>query len=284
MRIDAITVCVDYADQLKVSLPIRLDTLESVTIVTTPTDPANEFQGSNLTIVHTDVFYKFEAWFNKGAALNVGYAHANPKDWCLFFDADVEPFPTWREKIIHLDPLKLYGISRIPWTVRVTKSHQGISRNSRPVGYFQLWHTKHSAGLYWPLHSNHYNYAGAYDIDFMKRWSIRHWSNIAGAVKHLSPGRTNWFGVNNTEIMKRVQRGHKVTILPLKPPVPKIKLYLNSENDEWKQNCLEISRKFDQFELSIIGCGRFPTGYESISESVTPNDLQTLLKESLNGG
>lgn len=149
-KIDAITCCVGkmYAEQLARSLPIWLDTLDSLTIVTKKGDDILALEGpSNLSIVETDVFTSYGAHFNKGAALCYAYASADPKDWALHVDSDIIPPKDWR-KIAEekAEPDCLSGAFRYD-----ERGQRLDEAPLYPYGYFHLWHVSNPVTWKWPL-------------------------------------------------------------------------------------------------------------------------------------
>lgn len=206
MEVHAVTTCVhaDYAARLAKALPVWLDTLDSLTIVTVPGDPAEEFHGDNLRVVVTRAFYEttvpFEtAHFNKGKALNVGLSFMDQSDWLLSFDADIIPPKNWRsyaEERAEVDCL--HGCRR------AYKPGAKFVRHSRftPIGYFQLWHASDPVAQDRPLFSEWHDNASAYDMDFCERWHKERWRLLGFTCYHDGNSRRNWYGVGNDELMR----------------------------------------------------------------------------------
>lgn len=209
MRIDAITSCAGsrYIKLLSRSIPLWLDTLDSLTIVTRHEDVAELMPISRAAlIVGTDLFTAHGAKFNKGAALNLAYAAAEPLDWILHFDADIIPPAKWRD--LAENSIKrgyLHGAGR--------RRDDGVTilsgRNAMPLGYFQLWHTSDPCAQRWPLFEPRYSDAGAYDLEFINLWPINKRALIPGLrLTHQGhPGR-NWFGPDiGTELTTTMKLG-----------------------------------------------------------------------------
>lgn len=116
-KIEAVIVCVNFCDYLKLTLPNQKEYFDHIIIVTDSKDEeTHKFcEEENLTCVITDVFYegkvtvKQETWslyseahrqletveevevdcvFNKGRALNEGFKHLKFNEWIAIIDAD----------------------------------------------------------------------------------------------------------------------------------------------------------------------------------------------------
>jgi hypothetical protein len=206
MRIDAITSCVHqkYCDFLQRSLPIWLDTLDSLTVVTAPNEPIlNTRPASNLRFVTTSVFTDYGAYFNKGAALCHAFTESNPSDWCLHFDSDIIPPENWRsiaEKQLVFG--KLHGARRYN-DGKFVKSVRFL-----PIGYFQIWNIYDPACWKWPIFDPYYNCAAAYDMNFIEIWGRRNWKELPIRLIHQGKGRLDWFGVGKEdEVIKLTRMG-----------------------------------------------------------------------------
>lgn len=196
MRINGITTCVGelYAACLNVTLRVWKQTLDSIVVVTTPQCDATltVCHDHGVEVVATEVFTKFGAKFNKGAALCVGYAKSDPQDWVLSFDADVMPPDDWRNSCQYLDVGYLYGVKR------TDKARHAFN----PYGYFQLWHVADERAWRWPIFDAHYAHAGCYDGNFMERWGKDRWRCLKFMVEHEPATRHNWFGPNQKHLMR----------------------------------------------------------------------------------
>ncbi len=196
MRIEAVITCVNYADFLKHSLPLNINHLDHIVIVTSPTDKETKdlCQHYGVVCVDTDVFYEYGDPFNKGRGINVGLNYCRQDDWLLHLDADTV-LPDHFKRVIgtaQLDKACLYGADRLHthsyehWESQKHKlqlqysdgchviPHGAFKMCSRlvhgdygfcPIGYFQLWHS-----------SQHRQYAGNggssehTDVMFAMQW------------------------------------------------------------------------------------------------------------------
>lgn len=225
MRIDAVTTCVgeEYANHLLRSLPLWLDAVDSVTVVTNtdnkllPSFYSCIYEGgrygySVLTINRTEAFTAGDASFNKGAALNNGFAvHMrddlpNPRGWLLAFDCDILPPYNWRDTIEPLlQPGYLYSARRF-------KDCKPEDRRFYPRGYFQLWHVSDPNYRRSPIFDDHHQHAGRYDTAFAKQWPKDRWMELPIRLEHLGTKSTNWFGPGTTrEQMKGALREAALT-------------------------------------------------------------------------
>lgn len=157
--LEAIVVCVNYADYLNVTLPYLKKVVDRVLVITDCEDDETAAVSDKhaVSILRTNVFYRDGAPFNKGAAINEGLKHLDGSGWVLHIDADIvltEPLP-----LKELDPDTLYTVLRKRvfsdlWD-RVRSGNPGnlsllpiryFGGYVMPIGYFQLWHhgnTKH---------------------------------------------------------------------------------------------------------------------------------------------
>lgn len=92
MKLEYVTVCVNYLDFFKISYEKNLAAgiFDHFIVITDSKDQVTyDFCiKNNITVVRTDIFYKNGAVFNKGAAINEGFKVLKYKDWVAFMDAD----------------------------------------------------------------------------------------------------------------------------------------------------------------------------------------------------
>lgn len=210
MRIDAVIICVNYADYLRHTLPLNKSLFDKTVIVTSTTDKETQkvCQFYNVEYICTDVFYDKGAKFNKGKGINAGLKHLNPKDWIVNIDADIALPSKTRSVLeqIDLDIQFLYGIDRqmVPnieyWDrfldnplqqheysyihtgpfqigTRLMKMDQG---GYIPLGFFQLFNKQADAiKSDKPIYPEEWNTAASSDLYFSYRWPRKH--------RHLLP-------------------------------------------------------------------------------------------------
>ena len=171
LKIEAVTVCVNYADFLAEVAPFNIPHLHRWLIVTTEDDLLTREVCRRLgleclvTSEHTR-----EGGFSKGRLIERGLQHLSAEGWRLHMDADIVlPFQTQRLlQIAHLDEKKIYGCDRIMihswqkwqsfkasgWLTLANSCAvnfpAGIQVGTRwtdsvagfcPIGFFQLWHS-----------------------------------------------------------------------------------------------------------------------------------------------
>jgi hypothetical protein len=223
MHLKTAIACLHYDDFLAQTLPHNLPFLDSVTILTSPRDPATIQLAKRLGM---DVFIT-DAWhaggpLNKAHALNQWIAHARatePDAWLMTLDADMLLFGSVAACLATgLDPRCLYSIPRrlcpdesslsdffagrkplaafpldtIPvvdgklWGQVPQANTAGLS------GYFQMWCPAHSAGpALLPVSGT----AEGYDVFFGLLFpeDTRRLLPLQDAL-HLGPREINWSG------------------------------------------------------------------------------------------
>ncbi len=237
MRIEAITVCVDYADFLKAVAPHNLPHFDRWVIVTTPEDEETRSacRALSLECVTTREFYRDGQQFAKSRAIERGLCHLEGSDWLLHIDGDVALPIDFRQVLqdAHLNEVAIHGCDRLnvmgwrawkrvearglwsrpnEWFVptvrpdcelgaRVCNHRHGYT----PIGFFQLWHGssynwRGSPAKRYPLiHGT----AARTDVTHALHWDRRERIHIPELlVWHLesepSPMGANWKGRTTT--------------------------------------------------------------------------------------
>lgn len=211
MKINALTVCVNYAETLRVSLPRWMPGLASLTIVTDPEDADTaalaEQYGARVHV--TNVFYERGATFNKGAAMEEARKRTMEwADWGLFFDADIIPEDGWSLKLDEAEYPKtnLYSAWRHQCDdiTQLDRDWPRITHDGLGVGYFQLFHTADRAVRDEPVVETMWKHAGNYDNGFMRRWPVGNRKLLPIRLLHVGP-RDNWWGKGNTAAFAAMQ-------------------------------------------------------------------------------
>ncbi len=218
MKIEALTVCVDYCDVFSRTLPVWAGTLDRLVVVTAPDDHETQAlcaKYEQVQVWKTDAFYRDGASFNKGRAIQEGLTLWWWDDWQLFFDADILPPPDWREQISgKLDPLKLNGANR--WQLPegsdavIASDDMRCHNDNEFPGYFQLFNAFDPAVKDKDtLIDTCWTHAGNYDSSFQARWGFRydHAQKIRLPLKllHLGAVNSNWFGLRCGDSKQRTQ-------------------------------------------------------------------------------
>ena len=199
MKIECLTVCVDYADFLTWFLLHNAKTFDRLVVVTSTTDRATAdlCEHHHVECVKTDAFYKGGIAFDKGAGINAGLERLSQDGWVLHMDSDIMLPPRTKQLLqaANLDPTMVYGIDRMmcrsfsDWLTFVEKPEVQHSLNAFvqasafpigtrvaamdegadgyvPIGFFQLWHPGASGVHAYPQHSD----AGRGDFRFGRSW------------------------------------------------------------------------------------------------------------------
>ncbi len=207
MKIDGLVVCVGkhYAETLAQALPVWLATLDRLMIVT---DEKSDKCLNRYLYYTTDIFYRYGAHFNKGAALSEAFYHLNPQDWVLNIDADIIPPANWRklaEPVLRVG--NLYGCKR--HYENTTNPREDDSTWPDLWGYFHLWNVRDPASWIRPVYPVDCGHAGNYDHTFMRRWDENRRVELPFTVEHIGPPRNNWFGQGNGA-QKRMDELHEL--------------------------------------------------------------------------
>lgn len=182
MKIEAVTVCVNYADFLQETLPWNMQHFDKVVVVTSYDDKETQELCRRLSVEcrPTDVMHLEGDSFNKGRAVDFGMGYIGGKDWVCHLDADtwLPPMTRYHLQRAHLDEESIYGVDRclcpnfenwrnfvghvpahqhdylcrvkappFPLADRISLvEHSGYI----PIGFFQLWHGRTQRR--YPLH------------------------------------------------------------------------------------------------------------------------------------
>jgi hypothetical protein len=207
---------VNYADFLAITLPRNKDFFDDYIVVTTAAD--NETQElcrrEDVRCVVTERLHHNGARFNKGCALNDGFAALAGPEWVVVLDADtILPAGARQEMDRHLDdPRVLYSARRrVCSTASLWRRHTAdpdrvplIETHDDRRGYLQLG--PGATGYFLAFHSQAppvqgqspwcketFPDASEVDVEFARRWGrYRAWLPID--VIHLGPTRANWSG------------------------------------------------------------------------------------------
>jgi hypothetical protein len=174
LLLEAVTVCVNYADFLEETIPHNLPLVDLWTIVTTPDDKATQALCAlyGLRCLKTDCFYRDaeRPRINKSRGINYGLAHHSQSAWMLHLDADVVLPPQFRKMIenAELDPACLYGMDR----VNCLGSAEWDAYRRRPALQYE-WSFLVSAPRTWPIGARiaHGDYGGYCPLGFFQLWN-----------------------------------------------------------------------------------------------------------------
>jgi hypothetical protein len=298
MFIDAFTCCVGpvYAGYLKRSLPVWMDTLDSLTVVTSDRceDTVEACRPyTRLRLVKTPVFYEHGAHFNKGAALSIAYAKMQPVEGALHFDSDIMPDSTWRRRAERLFVEgAIHGARRLDERGRLIED-----KGPWPYGYFQLWHANDPAVQFWPLFEPWHPHAGSYDLEFLENWPSHKWRDLGFKVTHFGEVRQNWFGVGLEEreqqkAYERMQKVHHVGLAKTRQlarrkenrlKVPDFALKFSVSQDRHRphrvRELIRACMTDDPF-LVEARVGESRGDYERLGKDVTPEQLRLRVEDA----
>lgn len=228
MLIEAVTVCVNFADVLAHSLPLNKHHFDRLIVVTDHSDTATRRLCDHHYVerVATDDFYRGDQAFNKGRGINVGLAKLAKTGFVVHLDADIVlPSRTRRllDGPVMLDPGSIYGIDRVmcpdfdAWTRYIadpviqhareifvipdafplgTRVAKLDGEGYIPIGFFQLWHPGASGVSTYP---DEHGTAGRADMLHALKWMRKRRALIPEIFAvHLGspipPGQNNWRG------------------------------------------------------------------------------------------
>lgn len=198
--VEAVVVCVDYADFLAWTLPSNRSQFDRMVVVTSPTDEETKrlCEFYNVECVVTDEFYRDGSEFNKGRGINAGLERLSMRGWVVHMDADMYMPPQTRPILdrLQLDPSRIYGVDRLmcpsfeawqdflcsprpiqegwifihssafPVGVRIAE-YMTPGGGYEPIGFFQLWHPQISGIDRYPTE---HGFADRTDVQFCKQW------------------------------------------------------------------------------------------------------------------
>lgn len=232
MHLEAVTVCVGYADYLRETAPLNKHHFDRWVIVTSPRDreTLDLCHELSLTCLITDDFTRDQSQFNKGRGIQRGINNISCKDWVVHIDADValpHDFPH-ALKMAHLDPSCIYGCDRMMvwgWDAWQAVKASGYRQHGRhcyvlphdryvigarwasptdgyaPIGFFQLWHGGASIkkGFHQKPYPHWHSGAARSDVQFALQWDRRQRVLIPELlVWHLETAKApiggNWAG------------------------------------------------------------------------------------------
>lgn len=217
----AITVCVDYADILAITLPYNRHHFEEVCVVTSrrceqeirdlilPDSPTPLIE---IKLFVTDAFYEDGAKFNKWLALERALDWYGRHGWLCLMDADV----LWPKVLPPFAPHKgnLYSPRRRMWESwpKLPRSiYSYVNNPSVPIeehwkdfplhrqqrefaGYSQIFHANDPALGQASWHQTDWRHAGGADSFFQDKWREDQKVRPPFEVLHLGPANQNWFG------------------------------------------------------------------------------------------
>jgi hypothetical protein len=231
MRIEAVTVCVGYADFLAETLRENLPLVDELVVVTSPDDDETRSVCRRHSVHHIlSEDHKRGGPFNKARLIQRGLDQIAAQDWILHLDADVVLPRKFRQYLdwAHLDERVIYGADRCnlkgwqEW--QRLKQHAGCWDNhahecghwfhptfpvgSRwvssihgyvPIGFFQLFHGSQMVehGYHVRKYPTSHGDAARTDVQFALQWDRRNRQVLPEAiVLHLDGEAGSVMGAN----------------------------------------------------------------------------------------
>jgi hypothetical protein len=208
MKIEAVTVCDNYADFLSWTLPINRSLFDKYVVVTSEEDEQTRAicEYYHVLCIRTNAFYTDGegkpdySLFNKANGINRGLAALALDGWVVHLDADIYLPPRSREALqaAHLDSRCLYGMDRMmctdfkAWLRYLSKPENQHGRDGClranafplgarlldlgrdgyvPIGFFQMWNPRGSGVFQYP---NEHGYCDRTDTLFARGWRRIH--------------------------------------------------------------------------------------------------------------
>lgn len=205
--IEAVTVCIGYADFLEETVKLNQGLFDRWLIITSPEDTATREvcrRFSLPTLLSRD--HLRDGTFNKGRLIERGLQHLSAEGWRVHIDADTVLPPNFRNLIqtCHLDTSNIYGCDRImiksrqqweqlkktgwihgndfhcrvnfPGTYQVGSRWCHHAEGYVPIGFFQMWHSDEDLynGARIKPYPIHHNDACRTDVQHGLQWDRQH--------------------------------------------------------------------------------------------------------------
>lgn len=195
MKIDALTVCINYSDYFQ-HVVHNAKEFDTFTVITIPEDEdtIQVCQANEINYCFTSRIFEGGP-FCKGKAINDGLEQINPQDWVCLLDADTYLLPGTIEKLkqkerFNIDCLYcLYGryqvnsLKELEELFRIGKINKDdLEHVGLMVGYFQMWHS--SMRKLYPEESPH---AGLDDLLMRDSYHQDNRKILPAYTLHLGP-------------------------------------------------------------------------------------------------
>ncbi|HEY4062357.1 MAG TPA: glycosyltransferase family A protein [Puia sp.] len=202
MKLEAVVVCINYSDFLKVTLPNNKQFFDKLVVVTDEQDinTVKVCEFYNVQCIKTNAFYDDAdrpGKPNKARGINIGLKALSLDGWVVQLDSDIW-LPPMTRSILERQPLSkenIYGIDRMMCNsyadfydflyVKTKPVHEGwiylhldlfplgqritqyYGEGYMPIGYFQLWNPKGSNIFSYPVVQAAFDRT---DILHLKQW------------------------------------------------------------------------------------------------------------------
>jgi hypothetical protein len=204
--IRSLVVCVEYDDMLAVTLKRNARHFTEVLVVTHPGDKRTRDVVADVpsaSCLLTDAFYRHDAKFNKGLAIEEGFDRLGREGWLCVWDADTllpSDFAPPRLTIGKLYSAKRRMLENMEekykWYFADERSWRQLPYCADRVfaGYFHLFNAADPVLEEHPWYDVTFTHAGGGDGYFQSRWSNSDKLMLPFDVLHIGPRDRNWFG------------------------------------------------------------------------------------------
>jgi hypothetical protein len=200
MRLEAVTVCVNYADYLEQTLPFTLQHVDDVVVVTIPEDrrTVGLCHKMGVRCLATRCFYQWGDTFNKARGINYGLANLRLDGWVVHLDADIvlPHRARWLLDVVELDPRKLYGCDRVNVVGREVWEE---AKSQLPQQYVSSCRIEPPTRHEWGSRLIHVGYAGYMPIGYFQLW------NPAGSGVDRYPDTAAQQSAEHTDVLHAMQ-------------------------------------------------------------------------------
>lgn len=230
MRIEAVQVCVGYADFLAATLPENLPLVDDLVVVTTADDEETRAVCRRHSVHHVlSDDHRRDGPFNKGRLIQRGLDQISGHGWTLHLDADIVLPRKFRRFLdwAHLDERTIYGADRCnlagwdewqrlkqyagAWDNHAHECghwfHPKFQVGSRwvsklhgyvPIGFFQLFHGSEvvQGGYHQKIYPYHHGDAARSDVQFALQWDRKHRQTVPEVVVLHLESETSGLGAN----------------------------------------------------------------------------------------
>ena len=188
-RLEAVAVCVDYADYLAETLPFLLPHVDDVVVVTSPDDGRTHriCKQHGVRFLPTRCFYRDGEPFNKARGINYGLANLKLDGWVLHIDADTVLPPRTRYLLEQHGPRSSQALRRATASIAWAATAWDDLKASPEIQY--EWNCLVKPPRRWALGARiaHMEYGGYCPIGFFQLWHPS--GSGVSAISPRRPGR-----------------------------------------------------------------------------------------------
>ena len=193
MKIDAVTVSIDYSDYLSKIISNK-EIINNWLIITHKDDTKtiNICKDNKIEYIYSEKIYQ-NAQFAKCKAINEGLEKITPVDWILHLDSDIKLPENFYDVIDeHVnDKTTIYGSRRYDDDGNDTSIMMGLPHPGWSVGFFQLWHSSEKNIYTDPGYTNTEGDV-EHDRSFEKRFILP--LNLIDVQEIRNNPKLNWYG------------------------------------------------------------------------------------------